>query len=361
MVQLRREQGRYVVVRTGVTEIASWNDDPQLRRLHTTQALVNARTRYGLRGKFAVCGLRGPEVVVRSFEFPVLPPEEIKGAVELEVSQICPFLAEESTFDYQVTSSDNQRTLGFWVAATNRLIDDTRRLLSTAGWHCARIDVTGLALLNLLEHLRRREQQSPTHSGRVPRDADSREVPVSGGVRPPAKRPAVLNLGDACATVAVADPGGRPFVRDIGGHTHANPLRAPVGARGDVPDCLSATEDGDQLREGRSETRRRPDAQDRWAESNASLVEDIATTLRYYAAQNSPVRLDRVLVCGGAAAAEYVGLLRQRLNLEVALWQPLAGNGFRRQDDASQPRQSDNPDWCDSSLAVAAGLALREI
>jgi type IV pilus assembly protein PilM len=361
MVQLRREQGRHMVVKTGVTEIASWNDDPQLRRLRTAQALVSTRTRYGLRGKFAVCGLRGPEVVVRSFEFPALPSEEIKGAVELEVSQICPFLAEDSTFDYQVTLSDNQRTLGFWVAATNRLIEDTRQLLSTAGWHCARIDVTGLALLNLLEHHCRREQQPPTPSDRVPPDSDSRQKPPFVGVRPPRDRPAVLNLGDACATVAVADPAGRPFVRDIGGNTHTNALCAQVEARGNIPDRFSAAEGGDEHREGRLEAARWPDTQDRWAESNASLVEDIATTLRYYAAQNSSVRLDRLLVCGGAAATEYVELLRQRLNLEVALWQPLAGKGFRRHDGASQSPVNNDPAWRDSSLAVAAGLALREI
>ena len=149
MVQLRKDNGGYVIVKAAVTEIAPWGDDPQLRRIHTVGAIRQGLSNAGITSKYAVCGLRGPEVVVRDFEFPALTPEEIAGAVELEVSQICPFLAEESTFDYQVTSNNDKRTMGFWVAATNDLIESTRQLVAEAGLHCALVDVAGLALLNL--------------------------------------------------------------------------------------------------------------------------------------------------------------------------------------------------------------------
>ena len=150
MVQLRRDGAEYTVTGACVIEIAPWGDDPELRKLHTIRAIQQGLSECGIDARLAVCGLRGPEVVVRGFEFPALPLEEIGPAVELEASQICPFSTDESTFDYQVTSNDARKTRGFWVAANNSLIRSTRHLVHEAGLRCAMIDVAGLALLNCL-------------------------------------------------------------------------------------------------------------------------------------------------------------------------------------------------------------------
>jgi len=336
MVQLRKDSSGYAVVKAVVADIAPWGNDPQLHRLHTTQAILQGLSSAAIRSRYAVCGLRGPEVVVRDFEFPALTPEEIAGAVELEVSQICPFLAEESTFDYQMTSNNGKRTRGFWVAATNDLIHNTRQLASEAGLHCALVDVAGLALLNLL-------------------GSENQEQQTEGSEPASPLRTAVLNLGDACVSIAIADPAGRPFVRDIGSGvaTESCPSLVASQLAGDGSFCA---EDGWALRN-----------HDHGA-TNDSLVEDVTTTLRYYAAQNGSARVDRLLVCGGVATEESVELLRTKLTIEVESWNPLLNGRFRVEDSGSKQTEDDDPSstLCNlerygPSLAVAAGLAMRSI
>ena len=70
MVQLRQDNGGYTVTGASCAEIAPWGDDPELRRVHTVRAIQKGLSRRNLDGKLVVCGVRGPEVVVRSFEFP---------------------------------------------------------------------------------------------------------------------------------------------------------------------------------------------------------------------------------------------------------------------------------------------------
>ncbi|MCU0913572.1 MAG: pilus assembly protein PilM [Planctomycetes bacterium] len=367
MVQLRRDSTGIAFVRASVTDIAPWGNDPQLRRVHTVQALRQGLAAWGSSAQLAVCGLRGPEVVVRGFEFPGLPPEEIGGAVELEVSQICPFLAEESTLDHQVTLSTEQKTLGFWVAATNSLIKNTRQLVSEAGLHCTLVDVAGLALLNLLEYRSQQENDEKTEA------AGDGETPGSRG--PPSFCTAILNVSDTCATIAIVDPAGRPFVRDIGGSI-ATESRLPGGTGGWEAEGPTPAQD-----EWTARSTRRSATSD-------SLVEDVTTTLRYYAVQNGSVRIDRLLVCGDeAGVAESVDLLRARLSLDVVPWNPLTDCGFQmaretagvlarsagfsapgpgtmtsQEESSAGPASArPGPPWYGPSLAVAAGLAVRQI
>ncbi len=359
MVQVRKDSDGYVIVKAGTVDIAPWGNDPQRRRIHTVRAIAEGLARYGIRNKFAVCGLRGPEVVVRDFEFPALSPEEIPGAVELEVSQICPFLAEESTRDYQVISAGGPRTRGFWVAATHSLIKDTRRLVAEAGLRCALVDVTGLALLNLREcTVKRADRQAQTSDNRRP-DSDSDNSPTEGGTPRRRNCPAVLNVGDSCATIAIADPAGRPFVRDIGGSTPVDRRTSLVAARRGAPGSLSAEEGWAAHDDYPSATN---------GVRDESVVEDVATTLRYYAAQNGTARVDRLLVCGGPASTEYLPSLRARLNIDVKPWNPLVDGGFRVEDGGEEKPMGNLPPTAarrlqsdGSALAVATGLALRSI
>ena len=67
------------------------------------------------------------------------------------------------------------------------------------------------------------------------------------------------------------------------------------------------------------------------------LVEDVATTLRYYSAQHGSgtpmragalgvpgARVERLLVCGAfSPIEEFIGLLRAKLYIDVAPWNPV--------------------------------------
>ena len=359
MVQLRGEDGGYVVTGACVNEIAPWGDDPQLRRIHTVHAIRQGLSECSFEGRLAVCGLRGSEVVVRGFEFPALPPEEIGSAVELEASQICPFSADESTFDYQVTSSDARKTRGFWVAANNGLIRSTRHLVHEAGLRCAMVDVDGLALLNCLV-------------GESLPEKETGPAPDSPGQA--TGRPAVLDVGGACTTFAIMDQAGRPFVRDIGSGSDEILRRMAVEAQ--VPfeiaraTLLNYGLERSIAADPESEPRDETVLWDSLEGACAELVEDIATTLRYYAAQSGsgpstrdPVqggagaRVERLLVCGGVLPDR--GVHR------------IAASQVERRSSALEPRcgvRCDVEDECQfllreagPSMALAAGLAMRHI
>ncbi|MEN6337134.1 MAG: pilus assembly protein PilM [Phycisphaerales bacterium] len=362
MVQLRRDDAGYAITSACVTEVAPSGDDPQLRKIHTVRAIQQALSRCRAEGKLAICGLRGPEVVVRGFEFPTLPAEEIGSAVGLEASQICPFSTEESTFDYQVTSTDARKTRGFWVAANNSLIRSTRQLVHEAGLRCAMIDVAGLAMLNCLTNSET-EEPRPEESGAVP------------------NRPAVLDIGGTCTTVAIMDHAGRPFVRDIG--SGSDEILRRLAANAGVPLEIARTA---LLNYGleRSVAENAPSDEsgpppehdvllwDHLEGACAELVEDIATTLRYYAAQHgsgTPVqgsaamgagaRVEKLLVCGAMAGVdEFIELLQTKLYIDVAPWNPVEA---MCRDADQTPELAAVLREAGSSMALAAGLAMRHI
>jgi len=380
MVQLQRCDGgsggadrdgqprlRYAITAACIREIAPWGDSPELRRIHTIRAIQQGLSDGGVEGGFAICGLRGHEVVVRGFEFPTLPPEEIEGAVALEASQICPFSTDESTLDYQVTSADAKKTRGFWVAANNGLIHSTRDLVHEAGLHCSLIDVDGLALLNCLHN---------TPDGGYGTEDDLI-------VQPPSflrlGQAAVLDVGGVCTTVAIRDQAGRPFVRDIGAGCDdiLRRVAAETGAPLEVVKTALRSRRGEPsvavMVPADATNQERPHGLSRWeagADSEdkdllwsgleracAELVEAVATTLRYHAAQQSCERVEKLLVCGGLATVdEFIELLRAKLYITVASWNPLSTMPCPSSEECrSLIREAGG------SMALAAGLAMRQL
>lgn len=362
MVQLRHDDAGCAVTGACTTEIAPWGDDAELRRIHTVRAIQQGLSRCPIDGRLAVCGLRGPEVVVRGFEFPALPDEEIGSAVGLEASQICPFSTHESTFDYQVTSSDARKTRGFWVAANSSLIRSTQQLVHEAGMRCTMIDVAGLALLNCMRNSE--DGRQPTEDSGVPRG-----------------RPAVLDIGGSCTTVAIMDQAGRPFVRDIG--SGSDEILRRMAASANVPLEIARAALLNYGMERGIAGSPEPGIPDAQAEDNvllwdtlegacADLVGDIATTLRYYAAQHGTgnsaqggvaggpcARVDKLLVCGAfSGIEEFIELLQTKLYVDVASWNPL---------EAMPCSATETPDLtavlheAGSAMALAAGLAMRRL
>ena len=333
-IQLRLRNGRYVVTGAAVSEVAPWDDDPELHRTNTVQAIRQCTETLGARGRLAVCGLRGPDVVVRGFEFPALPSDEIDGAVALEASQICPFTTDESMMDHQVTSNTDRKTQGFWVAATERLIDDRRQLAHDAGLTCTLMDVDGLALLNCLERLTQEPQ--PTSDG----DENESESTT---------RSAVLSIGDAYTSIAIADHARRPFVRDLGSGDRDIVNRMVRETRLE-PKAMRETLYGDASSQDENVRRGLEKA-------CAPLIDDIATTLRYYAAENRFTRVSRLLVCGNLARAEsFITLLSAKLSIDAMAWNPVAELPCEADSQCETLLQEAGP-----TVAVAAGLAMRTI
>jgi type IV pilus assembly protein PilM len=333
MIQLRCRDGRYSVTGAAAADIAPCGEDRERQRTQAIRAIRECIEALKPPGKLAVCGLRGPDVIVRAFEFPGLPADETEGAVRLEASQMCPFSMQEGEFDHQITSDGDNKTRGFWVAAAGALIESRRQLLHEAGLQCVLMDVDGLALLNCAERL----------------NADRREGDDSGDTLKDQPRSAVLDVGDSYATIAVVDSAGRPFIRDVSSAGHEIIRQIARLSRLSMDDIRTAllgqpaTEDP-QIRENLDK------ACDR-------LLDDIATTLRYYAAQNHTVRVSRLLVCGRfASATGFVECLRNRLPLEVVAWNPAAALDADAGSESRAVLEKTGP-----SMAAAVGLAMRTI
>jgi type IV pilus assembly protein PilM len=334
MIRLRRRNEEYTVIGAAVSDVAPWGDDREQHRANTVGAIRACLGTLGPGSKLAVCGLRGPEVVVRGFEFPMLPPEETRGAVELEASQMCPFSMEDGALDQQVTSDHGNKTRGFWVAAERGLIEDRTQLVREAGLQCVLMDVDGLALLNCLEN-------SGAH---VPQEAHGDDNDSSDETRS-----VILDVGDSHATIAIVDDARRPSVRDVpcGGHEIVWQMARQTRM---LPDEVRVALLGDE----------QPDMAPIHASLEracAPLLEDIVTTLRYYAAQNRSTRVNKMLVCGSFASARgFIELLSAKLPIEVVPWNPIAD--MRLDVDSSCAAMLQK---AGSSMAVAAGLAMRTI
>lgn len=334
MVALRKDNSGYTVEAAGVAEIAASEDNNQ-QKINTIRAIRDCLRSAGTKRKLAVCGVSGPEVAVRDFEFPSLPTEEIAGAVSLEASQVCPFNAEDSAVDYQLISNTypqtfddhgDNKTRGVLVAATNTLIKNKVQLAREAYLKCVLMDVDGLALLNCLNKL-----------------ADEHEKPRTG------RTTAILNAGASNMTLAIMDDNGWPFIRDMA--YAGDNIVEQIATENNMP--IEAVK---EMLFGYS-TPTKTELHYNLDKACRKVIADVAETLRYYSAQAKSTNVDRIFVCGGfALTAGFVELLNSQLGIEAVFWNPFdkirCDKGRQYQDIFAKGGPV---------MAVAAGLAMRSI
>jgi type IV pilus assembly protein PilM len=334
-VQLRKDHSGYTVTAAGIAEIAPAASSCEAdggdegnnnhRKTNTLEAIRECFRSAGSKTKLAVCGLSGPEVAVRDFEFPLLPTSEVEGAVLLEASQVCPFNAANSAIDYHLIPDGDEKTRGILVAATNALIKNKVQLAKESALKCVLMDVEGLALLNCVEELANESEKSTT---------------------------AILNVGGSGTTVAIMSGNGRPFIRDMtfAGDDIIKQIAADKGISiEDVKGILS----GDSIRHGQTQMELR----DSLEKTCQKLIVDVSKTLRYYAAQEQSTPVEKIFVCGGFALTKgFVELLNSRLGVEAVLWNP-----FEKMRCDTGQQLGDIIDKRGPALAVAAGLAMRSV
>jgi len=322
IVQMDKHNGGYAVTAAGIAEIAASKDNNNQREINTTRAIRECLESTGIRTRMAVCGVSGPEVAVRYFKFPLLPPEEIDGAVTLEAAQVCPFSVEDGAVDYQLISSDKNNVAGTLVAATNKVIKNKVQLAKNASLDCVLIDVDGLALLNCLS------QYEKSEAGRTT---------------------AVLNVGDSFTTLAIMSNNGLPFIRDMAyagdGIVEEIATENNVSTES-IKNILWGDSGEAQLELGDSLER-----------ACQKLIADVTETLRYYAAQERAAIVEKIFICGGfALVGGFVEVLDKELDATTVLWNPfdkMRCDAGRFCKDILAKRGP--------AMAVAAGLAMRSI
>ena len=320
-VRLRKDESGYSVAAAGITEVATSEEDDN--HLNIVNAIRECFKLVGSRTIFAVCGLSGPEVAVRDFEFPSLSTSEIDGAVLFEASQVCPFNAADSAVDYHLIPNGDDKARGILVAATNSLIAGKVNLAKEASLKCTLMDVEGLALLNCFSGLAGESEKSAI---------------------------AILNVGVSGTTVAImGGSNGRPFVRDMtfAGNDIIKQIAADKDmSLGDVRSILSGESTTGQM-----------ELNDSLGKACQRLISDVSNTLRYYATQEQSTRVEKIFVCGGFALANgFVELLNSKLGIEAVLWNP-----FEKIPCDTGPQFKDICEKRGPALAVAAGLAMRSV
>jgi type IV pilus assembly protein PilM len=329
VVQLRRNGRGYTVTAAGIVPIQPDQDaSDQVGGHHldanTARAISQCLQSAEVQTKLAVCSVCGPEVAVRDFKFPSLPPEELEGAVTLEAGQSCPFDMADGVIDYQVTSQDQSGIRGVLVAATNAVIGEKLQLAKKASVDCILMDIDGLALLNCLGEY---EPRQPGYAA------------------------AILNVGRSYTTLAIVGDNELPFIRDMA-YAGDHIIEQIAAQTGQVKETVTAILSGQQECQF--------DLRDHLEKACERLIIDVNETLRFYTAQEK-LSIAKVHVCGGfALVGEFIEILNRRLAVKAVLWNPFDENSkFEIRDSkfiSADILQKNGP-----AMAVAAGLATRSI
>jgi type IV pilus assembly protein PilM len=324
-IQLQKKGSQWSVTAGGRVKISPSEGVRNLHEINTVRAINECLELTGIRTRFAVCGISGPEVAVRDFKFPSLPSDEIESAVMLEATQVCPFNADDITIDYQLVRNGKDNVSGILVAATNQLISSKVELAKQAALDCVLMDVDGLALLNCLSGCEQNDAGQTT---------------------------AILNVGNSHTTLAIMSGEGKhalPFIRDVA--FAGNDIAEAVANEQDMsPETVKEIVLGDSTAE-------QPELDNSLEKACEGLVVDVTETLRYYAAQEKSSLVEKIFVCGGFAAVKgFVELLDKRLPAKVVLWNPFEKIGCTAGPSCEKMLQEDGP-----TIAVAAGLAMRSI
>lgn len=325
-VQMQKKGNDWTVTAANRAKIAPTQE--QNMDTNTVKAINKCLHSKGFKTRMAVCGVSGPEVAVRDFSFPSLPPDEMGPAVMFEASQVCPFSDDDAAVDYQVVSTDKNNTSGFLVAATNQLINRRTDLAKQASVDCVLMDVDGLALLNCLSEC---EQDSGD------------------------KTTAILNIGNSYTTLAIMSARGTPtmpFIRDVA-YAGNDIVKAIADEHNISTDAVKQTlfgraeqkPAGALTLEGSLET------------ACHKLIVDVTETLRYHTAQEQSKFVERIFVCGGFAMVRgLVELLDKELPAKVVLWNPFEKIGCAAGYTCEAMLHTEGP-----AMAIAAGLAMRSI
>jgi len=87
-------------------------------------------------------GLPTSMLLIRVLRLPALAPDEVAGAVALQMDKLSPFSGDEPTIGWEVLSSDETQTTVFAAAVPARCMAPLDIALATAGMHVARIDIS---------------------------------------------------------------------------------------------------------------------------------------------------------------------------------------------------------------------------
>jgi len=293
-----------------------------------TEALRELWRRGGFKGKQVYMGVGNQRVVVREVALPWLPIRELRESLPYQVQEFIPIAVEDAVLDFDPLDEfeqEGRRMIRVLLVAAQRAMVDA--LVQTA--HAARLEPVGLDLI-------------PFALIRSVGDAEG------GAVLDEQHEEALIDVGADVTSICVHLRTIPRFVRILpsGGNDITLAVARALGIPEDQADRLKrgeAVEGGPSLEDVRRVAGGR----------TVSFVDEIRSSLEFYAAQSPGSRIGRLRVTGGGSKlGGFVDLLAERLGTPSE-----AGHVFARVRpdlDLSQEALAE----AEPLLAVAVGLAL---
>jgi type IV pilus assembly protein PilM len=306
-------------------------------------ALRNLWTQAGVKSKQVYLGVGNQRVVVREVSLPWLPEKELRDSLAFQVQEFIPMAADDAVLDFDALGEMDQggrrmeRIL--LVAANKGMVNALVEAVLAAKLEPQGIDLTPFATVRAIG------------LGDEALDLESQGDE------------AVIDVGAHVTSICVHDRGITRFVRILpsGGRDVTLAIARGLNLDDDVAEALKRGEPvvppppeeaGVQPTAppelpGMEEVRRLALAR------AGSFVDEIRSSLEFYAAQVPGARIARVVVTGGGSRLDgFLDLLRERIPVEVA-----AGRLFERvksELDLAPEAAAE----AEAVLAVAVGLAI---
>jgi type IV pilus assembly protein PilM len=306
-------------------------------------ALKNLWSQSGVKGKQVYLGVGNQRVVVREVSLPWLPEKELRDSLGFQVQEFIPMAAEDAVLDFDPLGEMDQggrRMQRILLVAANKAM--VGALVEAA--LAARLDPQGVDL-------------TPFAAVRAIGSGDESLDLESQGDE------AVVDVGAHVTSICVHDRGITRFVRILpsGGRDITIAIARGLGLDDDVAEALKRGEPivpppPEEAGAQEPPELPGPDEVRRVALSRAgSFVDEIRSSLEFYAAQVPGARIARVVVTGGGSRLEgFLELLQERIPVEVD-----RGKLFERvksELDLSPEAAAE----AEAVLAVAVGLALTD-
>lgn len=260
-----------------------------------------AQARFGT--KDVVIGVGNQRVLVREFEVPWLPPQQLKASLAFHVQGVLPMSTDDAMLDF-VPVSEYQgrsgRTLkGMLVAAQRDTVNANVLAVVGAGLRPTMVDLNAFALL---------------------RSACRGEVSE--------RVVAAVDIGANLTHIVVSQNGVPRLARTLpsGGQSVTDAVAAAAGI--DRPQAEHAKRTLGMGFQGAPETQSAAQALN---EAAQKLVEAVRGTITFYSNNNRQAPVEAVLLTGGGAALPGFGqYLATLLRTPVVLADPLAGVRVRK-------------------------------
>jgi type IV pilus assembly protein PilM len=285
-----------------------------------TAALRHLWTAQDFATKSVTLGVSHQQVIVREIEVSNLPAKDMLPSLPFQVRDVLPLPVDEALLDFYPLENPgkNETVRGLLIAAPKEAVINTVHAVERAGLHVAHVDLACFAALRASAHL--------AHDVEAVVDIGANGTNI------------VIHLDGVPQIVRTVPRGGAEVTRAMAGRlglsvAEAESLKCRVGLVNDAESAESAEVVAEAIR---------------------PLVNEIRSSLNYYAASHPQQRVKRLALVGGAALLPGLAdRLTDRLGVPAFLSDPL-----QRITDARKNGRHDTLGRFRSSAAVSIGLTM---